>query len=175
MNNKTETATLNKIWSLQIDTILPILAFSIPFLLSGPQLITGTIVNTFLFIASAKQINQRHLYLIALLPSLGAVSHGILFGQFTSYLLFFIPSIWLGNMVLILSFNKLKTALAFPFSIILPSIFKTTVLYLSALVFTGIHLVPTIFISSMGAVQIFTSMMGGTAAYVFYKIGKRKI
>ena len=82
MDNKSESIAINKIWALRISTWLPVFAFAIPFLITGPQLLTGTIVNTFLYIASAKQLNRKSLYLIALLPSLGAVSNGILFGNY---------------------------------------------------------------------------------------------
>ena len=173
MDNKSETIVINKIWALRISAWLPVFVFAIPFLITGPQLLTGTIVNTFLYIASAKQLNRKSLYLIALLPSLGAVSNGILFGKFTPFLLFFIPSIWMGNMVLILSFNKLKNALFFPLNIILPSIFKTSVLYLTALVFTGIHLVPKIFLTSMGVFQLITAVAGGILTFSLFKISKR--
>ncbi|OGF99984.1 hypothetical protein A2Y99_01520 [Candidatus Gottesmanbacteria bacterium RBG_13_37_7] len=175
MEKKAVSISVQNIWELGLNILLPVFAFSIPFLLSGPQLLTGTVVNTLLYVASAKQISRKNLYLISLFPSLGAVSNGIIFGRFTPYLLFFTPSIWLGNMVLILSFQKFKSSLTYPFSIIFPSILKTSVLYLSALIFTKIHLVPPIFISSMGAVQLITSLMGGTFAFMLFKTAKRKI
>lgn len=175
MNNKTKTAALNNIWSFPINTLLPVLAFTIPFLLSGPQLITGTIVNTLFYITCAQQIKKHSLYLIALLPSLGAVSHGILFGTFTPYLLFFVPSIWLGNMILMLSFSKLKTNFSTPLTIVFSSLFKTAVLYVSALILVGNHVVPTIFLTAMGIVQLFTAISGGIVTYILFAVAHRKL
>lgn len=175
MTDQTETIAVNKIWSLSLNAILSVSAFSVPFLISGPQFLTGSMVNTLLYIASARQIKLKNLYLLSLLPSLGAISHGMLFGPFTPYLLFFIPSIWLGNMILILSFSKLKTIFAFPFNIFLASIFKTCVLYVTAFVFTEIRLVPQVFIKSMGIIQLLTAVTGGMLAYSLFWIAKRKI
>lgn len=175
MNIETESASIENNWALKIGTWLPVFAFAIPFLITGPQLLTGTIVNTLLYIASAKQLNRKSLYFIALLPSLGAVSNGLLFAKFTPFLLFFIPSIWLGNMILILYFAKLKNTMIFPFNVIFSSILKTAVLFLTALIFNGIHLVPTIFLTSMGIFQLITATIGGFLAFSLFKIAKYKI
>lgn len=175
MNHKSETTTLNTSWSLRIDTILPILAFSIPLLISGPQLLTGSLVNTLLFIASDRRTNRNSLYILSLLPSLGALSNGLLFGKFTPYLVFFIPFIWIGNMVLILSFDRVRSRMTFPFAIIIPSLFKTAILFLSAQILVRTHFAPNAFISSMGAVQLITALIGGTLAYVLIKIARSSI
>lgn len=175
MNIQSESISFDRIWFLRLKILLPVLAFSIPFLLSGPQFLTGTIVNTLLYISTSKQIKQRSLYLISLLPGLGAISNGVLFGKFTPYLLFFIPSIWLGNIILIKSFSNLKNVVSFPLVIIFPSILKTTFLYISALILVNAHFVPNIFISSMGIIQLFTSLMGGALAYTLLKFKDKQI
>jgi len=175
MEKKAVSISIANIRLLNLEIILPVLAFSIPFLLTGPQWLTGTMVNSLLYIASSKQTRGKQLVFISLLPSVGAISNGILLGKFTPFLILFLPSIWIGNMILVKSFAKLKNVFSFPFSVIFSSTLKTAVLYLSALILVGNHLAPNIFLSSMGMIQLFTALMGGTIAFTLFKIAKRKI
>ncbi|MCJ7740420.1 hypothetical protein MUP32_03840 [Candidatus Microgenomates bacterium] len=55
MEKKAVSISIANIRLLNLEIILPILAFSIPFLLTGPQWLTGTMVNSLLYIASSKQ------------------------------------------------------------------------------------------------------------------------
>ena len=175
MKIKTANITFDKAWLFRLNTILFILAFSIPFLISGPQILTGTMVNALLFIFATKQIKQNDLYLISFLPGLGALSNGLLFGKFTLYLLFFLPFIWLGNLVLIWSFNKVRLHTVFPLTVIIPAVIKAALLYLSAVILVGNHLVPKVFLSSMGMVQTLTALLGGIIVSVLFRIAGRKI
>jgi len=74
--------------------IYSLLSFFIPFILSHPQLLVGTIVNSALVLAA---LNLRGIRLlpVIMLPSLAVLSSGLIFGQFTYYLLYLIPAIWL--------------------------------------------------------------------------------
>lgn len=67
-------------------------AFLIPAIFSAPQLVTGTMVNALLFVA-AQKLTKKELYPALVLPSLGAVTHGVLFGPQTIFLYYFLPFI----------------------------------------------------------------------------------
>ncbi len=175
MEKKAVSISITNIRLLSLEIILPAFAFAIPFLLTGPQWLTGTMVNALLYLASSKQVKGKQLVFISLLPSVGAISNGILLGKFTPFLILFLPSIWLGNIILIRSFAKIKTVFSFPLSIIFPSILKTSVLYFSSLILVGSHVAPNIFLTSMGMIQLFTSLMGGTVAFALFKIAKKQI
>ncbi len=90
---------------------LPIVAFAIPFFVSGPQWLTGTAVNCLLILAAAR-LPQRFVWPVIILPSLGALAHGALFGPFTPFLLFFVPFIWIGNWLFTAHFQYLRPSSA---------------------------------------------------------------
>jgi len=165
---KTETTAIN-IGSLAVyQNVILSLSFFIPFLISGPQLLTGTLVNC-LLILGTKFVDKKNHLIIAALPSIAAVLNGLVFGKFTIFLVYFLPFIWFGNFALIRSIIYLKEKLPLSLSIILSVIFKTLILYIAALVYFKFNLVPKIFLTAMGVFQLATGVMGGL---VFLGINK---
>jgi len=144
------------------------LSFLIPFLISGPQLLTGTLVNC-LLILSTRFIDKKQHLIISILPSIAAVLNGLVFGKFTVFLVYFLPFIWLGNYVFIKSIIYLKEKYPISLSILLSVVFKTIILYLVALIFFKFNIVPNIFLTAMGVFQFVTGIMGGL---VFLGINK---
>lgn len=144
-------------------------SFFIPFLISGPQLLTGTIVNTLLFLF-VLQLPSKKLLPIVILPSIGAVLNGILFGKFTVFLLYFLPFIWMGNYVLMQSFKGLMKKNSLFVSVVGSSFFKCALLFSIAYLFTATKIVPMIFMQLMGLFQLVTAVAGGTLALVVQKI-----
>jgi len=147
---------------LILEIVLPVLAFLIPFLISGPQWLTGTLVNSFLFLSAAS--TKKTKLTIVVLPSIAALTHGLLFGKFTPFLFYFLPFIWIGNLILISSFSTLKKTTPYPVAILFSSLFKFFAIYLSALFYFQFHIVPKLFLSSMGLVQLATAIIGGILA-----------
>ncbi|PIP14922.1 hypothetical protein COY88_02950 [Candidatus Roizmanbacteria bacterium CG_4_10_14_0_8_um_filter_35_28] len=60
----------------------------------------------FLFIAVQK-FSYKKILPVIVLPSLGAILNGVLFGPATIFLYYFLPFIWIGNLILIYSFSQL--------------------------------------------------------------------
>ena len=133
----------------------------IPLLLPGPQLLVGTIVNALLFSQSKKLASQK-LIMLAVLPSIAAVTHGLLFGPFTIYMVYFLPFIWLGNWLLMIV-NK-KTG-----SFVYSSFVKTFLLTSIALVLVNFKLVPTMFLTAMSVFQLATALAGGITNQIVFK------
>lgn len=160
---KTLVLNLQKYLVLRLNLVVYTLGFAIPFLFSHPQLLTGTIVNSLLFVSSEK-MKRRDLYPILVLPSLGAVSHGVLFGPQTIFLVYFLPFIWLGNYVQAVLFSFTKGQ-SYPVRVLLAAIAKYLLLYLSANTYFRLHLVPKLFVTSMGLSQLITACLGGLLAF----------
>ena len=161
---KTQTTVLEKITTLPLNFVLPILAFAIPLFISGPQWLTGTVVNTLLFLVVSQNLGRKNWLSVAILPSLAAVSHGLLFGKFTPFLLYFLPFIWIGNLLLMFTFFKLNKFLPLTISVIFSSLIKSFWLYLFASIFFQLKLVPSVFLTSMGIFQLVTAVFGGIIA-----------
>lgn len=165
---KTETTAIN-IRSLTIfQNIIISLAFLIPFLISGSQLLTGTLVNCFL-ILGIKFVDKKNHLIIAIMPSVAAVLNGLIFGKFTPFLVFFLPFICLGNFVLIKSIIYLKDKLPLSFSVVFGVILKTIILYFSALIYLKFNLVPGIFLTVMGVFQLITGFVGGLITLIIFR------
>ncbi len=131
------------------------LAFIIPFLFNGSQIITGSLINALLFI-SAHRIQSNHWPPLVILPSLGALGHGLLFGPFTPFLFYFLPSIWLGNYLLLRLSQPLMAISA-----------KTATLYLTARLLITFSIVPSSFLIPMGAFQLLTAIVGLLIATIY--------
>jgi len=159
-----QTTILTKITRIPLRIILPALAFAIPFFVSGPQWLTGTLVNALILLVATNKLPQKHWYPVAVLPSLAALSHGILFGKFTPFLLYFLPFIWLGNLILMKSYIYVCKKTVPILAIIISGSCKALFLYIFALILYQLKIVPGIFLASMGLIQLLTAIAGGMVA-----------
>lgn len=148
-------------------------AFFIPMLLSHPQYLVGAAVNAFLIIA-AMNIKGYKLLPVIIAPSLGALTHGMLFGPFTIFLVYMIPFIWIGNAILVYSFKyfKLNKKINYWITLLIGSLLKSGSLFVIAYVLYSLNLVPVIFLTAMGIVQLITAVSGGLIAYGFNFVKK---
>ncbi len=156
--------------NLTIDTELKLrmmiysLAYVLPICLAHPQWLTGTLVNCWLFLA-AEKLDRRELWPVLVLPSLGALSRGWLFGSQTVFLFYFLPFIWVGNYVLVAVFRGLAGRSWFT-RVGWAALVKFGLLALAALIYWRLGTVPSIFKQSMGLMQLVTALAGGAAAWL---------
>lgn len=163
-----EETTLTKADYFPLRWVIPLLAFSLPLLVSGPQLLTGTLVNCLLFLA-ASSFSRRDQAAIAIAPSIGAILNGLLFGSFTPFLAYFLPMIWIGNIILMNTYLALENRRV-ALRIIVPAFLKSAFLFLFALIFFKLGLVPRIFLTAMGILQFGTALVGGVLFLSIRKI-----
>lgn len=147
-------------------------SFTVPLLVAGPQWLTGTAVNGLLFIY-AMAFPKKNFVTIAVLPSIAALGHGILFGPFTPFLIYFLPFIWIGNIVLMKLFLVLNKKMYIPFAVFLSSLVKVLVLFFAASIYFQLHIVPRMFITSMGIIQLYTALAGGIIGFISFRLIKK--
>lgn len=162
-----------------------ILSFFVPFVLGHPQWIVGIIVNACLFLG-AIYLPKKYFVSLAILPSLGVLSRGLIFGSLTLFLVYFLPFIWLGNLFLILvsknayaSFYKQKIwnnsmELSYVVSVVVASVLKFLFLFIIANIYFKINIVPVIFLQAMGLNQLATALGGGLMSFLIWKIYLQK-
>lgn len=150
---------------VNMGVILPLLAFAVPFVVSSPQIITGSLVNSLLF-WSARRVNAKSQIATAIAPGIGVLSNGILFGKFTPYLLYFLPIIWIGNIILMRTFTSIKGKDRIT-RIVIPSLLKSAFLFGFSLVFFKIGAVPEPFLTLMGFMQLVTALLGGVLFTIY--------
>ena len=142
------------------------LCFFVPFLIGHPQFFAGTVVNAALIIA-ALNLKGHRLLPVIILPSLGVLSKGIIFGPLSIFLVYFIPFIWIGNTILVFSFKHFKLGKKYNYviTLILGALLKAGFLFFSALLLYKLNAVPAVFLTAMGFMQLFTALSGGAVAY----------
>jgi len=169
---ETVASSIRKLLLLRLNLVIYTLSFAIPIIVSHPQWITGAVVNCLLYLTAEKLSKKEYLPVIVL-PSLGAITYGVLFGPQTVFLYYFLPFIWVGNYLLISLFSMLKNQNYF-IRVILSSLTKYLFLVIFANIYFGFKIVPKLFITSMGIVQLITALTGGILSYFILKLLKKE-
>lgn len=147
------------------------ICFFLPLFLGHPQIIVGVTVNAML-IASALNLRSAKLLPIIMLPSLGVLSRGLIFGSFSYYLVYMIPFIWIGNAILVAAFKwlKLKSGRGYWLTLALGTAAKSGFLFASAYALVSLGAIPPVFLVAMGGMQAYTALGGGAFAFFFQKM-----
>lgn len=146
-------------------SLLYVLSFSIPFLIEGPQLLVGSLVN-FLLILSISEYKFKQIIPALILPSLSVYVHGLLFGGATNFLLYLIPFIVISNTIYVLIYKHIKKS---SLDIFCAALLKTTFLFTATYILFKTIGLPQTFLSAMGIMQFITAIIGGTIATVLRK------
>ncbi len=140
--------------------------FLIPLLISHPQMLTGTAVNAFLIMA-ALHFRGWKAAPVVVLPSMAVVLNGVLFGPFTIFILYMMPVIWLGNFALVYLFKYLHIARNINYWAALggSAIAKSALLFGAAFLLVNASVIPAVFLTAMGIMQLGTAIAGGIVAF----------
>lgn len=147
------------------------MVFFIPLLLKYPQILVGTVVNTALII-SALNLRAKKIIPIIVLPSIAVALGGYLFGGFTYALVYLIPFIWVGNLILVLAMKYLNLfkKINYVVSLTVSSALKSFFLFISALILFYLGVIPAPFLVAMGLIQFVTAFSGGIIAFAMQEI-----
>jgi len=159
---------LNEAFRLFAYTMI---GFFVPFLLGHPQQLVGVLVNAALIVSALEAGSLKKCLPIALAPSLGVLSRGLIFGPFTPFLLYMIPFIWAGNLVLMVLVRSLKRqgGRNYWISLAAASLAKSGFLFSAALLLVSLAIVPPLFLTTMGMFQLWTALAGGGLAFALAK------
>lgn len=168
----TKTAVLERTYTLaKSKEIAELLVYSavallVPFLLGHPQLLVGTLVNMTLVLA-ALSLKSYKVLPIALLPSMAVIARGLVFGPFTMFLVYMVPFIWIGNLLLVFLTQKVSIKWL---GVALGAVLKAVFLYSIAILLIKVGILPKIFAISMGMIQLYTALAGGILALSIQQI-----
>jgi hypothetical protein len=147
--------------------LVSVLSFFMPFLFGHPQWLVGTVVNACLFLAAA-YLPKKYYLSLAIFPSLGVLARGLIFGPFTYFLVYFLPFVWIGNLILIFGFKNLLPKAGYVFSVFGAGAAKFLFLLAFANIYFKLSIVPALFLQTMGLNQLATALAGGLAFYIIY-------
>jgi hypothetical protein len=150
------------------------LAFLTPFLIGHPQLFVGVIVNAALVLA-ALNLKDYKLLPVIMIPSIGVLSRGVIFGSFTIFLIYMIPFVWIGNAIFVYAFKelKLKRNMNSIATLLIGAVAKTIFLFTAALILVKTGVIPAPFLVSMGVLQLYTAIIGGLIALGIHEAKKK--
>ncbi|PIY59817.1 hypothetical protein COY95_05085 [Candidatus Woesearchaeota archaeon CG_4_10_14_0_8_um_filter_47_5] len=150
--------------------IYSVIGFMVPLLLGHPQLLVGVVVNAAL-VLGALYLDGRGVLPIILLPSLGVLSRGMIFGPFTVFLVYMIPFIWVGNSILVFSMKYLylKRRMMYGVSLGVSALAKTLFLFGCAFALVKLGVLPPVFLTTMGTLQLATAAGGGALSWSVVK------
>ncbi len=143
-----------------------LISFFVPFLIGHPQWVVGIIVNSVL-ILTALNLKKYSLLPVIILPSIGVLSRGLIFGPYTPFLIYFIPFIWIGNAIILFLFKWLNVnkRINYFITLLISAAAKTGFLFATAFILYKLALVPAVFLTAMGALQFLTALGGGVVAW----------
>lgn len=153
--------------------IYSLVCFFLPLFIGHPQIVVGITVNV-LLIMSALNMQNYKLLPVIILPSLGALSRGLLFGPFTIYLVYMIPFIWLGNFILVYLFKSmyLNKKINYFVTLLVSAGAKALFLFSVAFILFKLNIIPAVFLTAMGIMQFVTAFSAGFFAFGFSKVQK---
>jgi hypothetical protein len=147
-----------------------LICFLIPFLLGHPQWLIGSLVNCAL-ILGALNLKFNKVLPIILLPSIGVMSAGLIFGSFSIFLLYLVPFIWIGNSIIVygMKYFNLHKKQNYILSLLISSGAKSLFLFLFVFVLVSFSIIPAPMLTAFGIFQLYTALIGGTLAYGIQK------
>jgi hypothetical protein len=176
---------LNESTQVVVFCIISILSFFVPFALGHPQWLVGTVINACLFLG-VLYLPKKYYIPLGILPSSGILARGMIFGPLTLFLFYFLPFIWLGNLILMLTFKYIHSyihslirankgwnnsmELSYVVSAVTASFVKFLFLFFIANIYFRLDVVPFMFLQAMGLNQLVTALSGGLMAFLIYYI-----
>lgn len=168
----TEQITQQKVFWISISSttktfFILISLFAVPFFLSGPQLLIGSIVNILLIFVALNYKNYYAIIPMIMLPSIAAVLHGVMFGSLFVLLPYLMPAIWIGNFLLVYTIQQSKQLISW---IVTGGLYKSIFLVIVAYVLIYFWILPVIFLKAMWLYQLLTVIMAWIAVLTFQKL-----
>lgn len=142
------------------------------------QIIIGSIVNTALVVTAINLNGWLKILGVVTMPSISTVLSGYVFGNASTYMVYMIPAIWLGNFALVYLYKLLLLDKNMNYFLtgVIGVIVKVAIIFLSFNVLNLFNIFPEKLVSTlqnaMGLTQLITASIGVVVAYVIYKAEK---
>lgn len=152
---------------------------------SNSQIIIGSIVNTSLIITAINLKGWGKILGVVTMPSVSTILGGYVFGTASKYMVYMIPAIWIGNLILVYAYKLILLGKEKNYFLagIIGVIFKVLVISASFSILKSFSIFPDKIVSNlqiaMSTTQLITASIGMLIAFGIYgienKILKNKI
>ena len=142
------------------------------------QIIIGSIVNTALVVTAINLNGWVKILGVVTMPSISTVLSGYVFGSASTYMVYMIPTIWLGNFALVYLYKLLllDKNMNYFFTGVIGVIVKVAIIFLSFNVLNLFNIFPEKLVNTlqnaMGLTQLITASIGVVVAFAIYKAEK---
>ena len=145
-------------------------SFFVPFLIAGPQIVVGSIVNTVL-ILSALRLQLNKTIPMIILPSIAAFFAGVIFAGLDLTTIYFAPIIWIANAILVYiiarrNTNTIKNIVMHTTKGIIA---KVAVLSLASFACVSLGFFPAAFFAIMSISQLQSAVIGAIMALTLHR------
>ena len=145
---------------------------------NNSQLIIGSIVNTALVVSALNLKGWSKIIPIVTMPSISTILSGYVFKSASVYMIYMIPAIWIGNLVLILAFKyiMLKNKKNYFLASLIGIICKVAIIFGFFIILKVFNVFPEKLVSNlqkaMSVIQFITATIGCIIAFGIYKFEK---
>ncbi len=145
---------------------------------SNSQIIIGTIVNIALITAAINLNGWGKIIGVITMPSISTILSGYVFGTASTYMVYMIPAIWLGNLALIYSYKFIMLGKNKNYFLagIIGVIVKVTIIFAFFGILNLFNIFPEKLVSTlqaaMSTTQLITATLGVLISFVPYKLEK---
>ena len=149
------------------------IGFLVPFMMGHPQELVGVIVNATLVLSAIEFGFNKKTVPLLFAPSLGVLARGLIFGPLTPFLLIMLPFIWISNAIIVFGISKIFKEKDTNYGIALgiSALAKSGFLFGTASILVSAAVLPAMFLTAMGIIQLYKALVGGAVAFGIHKAG----
>ena len=147
---------------------------------ANSQIIIGTIVNTALIVTAINLKGWGKILGVVTMPSIATILGGYVFGTASTYMVYMIPAIWVGNFALIYAYKFIMLAKNKNYFLagVVGVIVKVAVIFAVFELLNAFHIFPEKLVSNlqtaMSTTQLITATLGVILSFIIYKIETAK-
>ncbi len=145
------------------------------------QIIVGSIVNTALIVSAMNLKGWKNIIGVITMPSISTILSGYVFKSASTYMVYMIPAIWIGNFALVYSYKFLMLGKNKNYFLagIIGIVVKVAVIAGCFALLNLFNVFPNKLVqnlqNAMTIIQIITAIIGMFISYIVYKSESRKI
>lgn len=143
---------------------------------NNSQFVVGAIVNTAIIVAALSVKGVKNIIALVTVPSISALTSGLVLNVASIFTVYMIPAIWLGNFAIIyaLKYLYVKKHINYAVSVSVGILLKVALIFGGFMVLTMLVSMPApvqeVLSAAMGINQLITALIGSVIAYGTVKL-----
>lgn len=145
------------------------------------QIIVGSIVNTALIVSAMNLKGWKNIIGVITMPSISTILSGYVFKSASTYMVYMIPAIWIGNFALVYAYKLIMLAKEKNYFLagIVGIVVKVAIIAGGFMLLKTLNVFPaklvTTLQTAMTTTQLITASIGAIIAFVVYAVEKKSI